>query len=74
VEISAFVSSSWALSRRTRFTATGTWWLDVDAAEAANPGMFIGKPLNITLSGAEDTGGPSNTSLTATLTARVQKK
>ena len=32
-------------------TITGTYWLDLDAAEAANPGMFIGKPLNITLLG-----------------------
>jgi hypothetical protein len=25
----------------------GTWWLDLDAAEAANPGAFINQPLVI---------------------------
>jgi hypothetical protein len=54
-------------------TTTGTWWLDIDAAEAANPGMFIGKALNITLMGAERTGN-GDIDLEATLTARVQKK
>jgi len=53
--------------------AVGTWWFDVDAAESAHPGMFVGKPLNIVLNGAESTGaGVSN--FKATLTARVQKK
>jgi hypothetical protein len=28
-----------------------TRWLDIDAAEAANPGMFIGQPLTVTMSG-----------------------
>lgn len=32
-------------------TITGTYWLDLDAAEAAYPGMFVHQPLNITLSG-----------------------
>src|SRR5262249_15094639 len=27
----------------------GHWWLDLDAAEAAHPGMFIGQPLDIQL-------------------------
>ncbi len=30
-------------------TLTGMWWLDLDAAEAAHPGMFKGRPLNIAL-------------------------
>lgn len=54
-------------------TTTGTWWLDIDAAEAANPGMFVGKALNITLMGNEATGN-GDIDLEATLTARVQKK
>jgi hypothetical protein len=54
-------------------TTTGTWWLDIDAAEAANPGMFIGKALTITLMGAETTGN-GDSALSATLTARVEKK
>jgi hypothetical protein len=32
-------------------TITGTYWLDLDQAEAGHPGMFIGQPLNITLLG-----------------------
>jgi hypothetical protein len=54
-------------------TITGTWWLDIDAAEAANPGMFIGKALTIRLMGEEITLN-GDSSLAATLTARVQKK
>jgi len=54
-------------------TTTGSWWLDLDAAEAANPGMFIGKALAITLTGVELTGN-GDQGLRATLTARVQKK
>ncbi len=26
-------------------TLTGSWWLDIDAAEAANPGVFVSVPL-----------------------------
>lgn len=26
-----------------------TWWLDLDAAEAAHPGMFINVPLNVVM-------------------------
>jgi hypothetical protein len=54
-------------------TTTGTFWLDIDAAEAAHPGMFIGKALTITLMGVENTGN-GDSLLGATLTARVQKK
>lgn len=28
-------------------TTVGRFWLDLDAAEAANPGLFINQPLNI---------------------------
>ena len=52
---------------------TGTWWLDIDAAEAAHPGLFVGQPLNIELRGEEDTGA-GDTGDFATLTVRVQKK
>jgi hypothetical protein len=62
-----------ATSRADYCSTTGTWWLDIDAAEAANPGMFIGKPLAIELEGAESTGNGDSGEI-ATLTARVQKK
>jgi hypothetical protein len=48
----------------------GTWWLDLDAAEAANPGMFIGEPLLIEL----NAGSSNPTVATASLRARLQKK
>lgn len=49
-------------------TAAGSWWLDVDAAEAAHPGEFVGKPLLVRLIGGEisssaDTDGVWNASL-----------
>lgn len=28
-------------------TVVGHWWLDLDAAEVANPGLFINQPLNV---------------------------
>jgi hypothetical protein len=30
-------------------TITGTWWLDLDALEQANPGQFVNVPLDVTL-------------------------
>jgi hypothetical protein len=54
------------------FTA-GTWWLDIDAAEAAHPGMFVAQPLNIVLVGVESTA-INDSPVAATLTARLQKK
>jgi hypothetical protein len=56
-----------------RCAATGTWWLDIDAAEAAHPGQFVKQPLNIVLIGQELTGH-GDIDLVATLTARVQNK
>src|SRR5262245_25239871 len=39
-------------------TVQGTYWLDLDQAEAANPGVFINQPLVITLQ-ATSAGSPS---------------
>jgi hypothetical protein len=44
-------------SNITFCTITGMFWLDLDAAEAAHKGMFLGKPLNITFSGEACNGG-----------------
>jgi hypothetical protein len=52
---------------------TGTWWIDIDAAETAHPGMFVNQPLNVVLVGVESTA-ISDSALAATLTARLQKK
>lgn len=32
-------------------SATGVWWLDLDAAESAHPGLIIGQPLTISIVG-----------------------
>src|SRR5262245_33107795 len=32
-------------------SVSGTWWLDLDLAEQAHPGMFINVPINVTLLG-----------------------
>jgi len=53
-------------------SATGTWWLDLDAAETANPGTFISQPLTITLIGGEQSGAAIDGHVT--MTARLQKK
>ena len=52
-------------------TGTGHWWIDLDAAEAAHPGTFIGKPLSIELVGG-GLGGPIGVS--ANMSARLEKK
>ena len=30
---------------------SGTWWLDLDLAEQAHPGMFVNVPIDVTLTG-----------------------
>jgi hypothetical protein len=54
-------------------TLTGVFWLDLDAAEREHRGMFLGKPLNITLSGEACNGGGgalANAVLTGQLVAK----
>jgi hypothetical protein len=48
---------------------TGTYWLDLDAAEAANPGTFINQPLGIVLQASSpgNTGRPFGASFSAEL-------
>ncbi len=58
-----------------RCSLTGTWWLDLDAAEAAHPGMFLGVPLVVNLQGGDLNGAAvpaGNTEVTMTL--RLQKR
>jgi hypothetical protein len=54
-------------------TVTGHWWLDLDAAELAHPGTFIGKPLEITLTGGTLAGG-IGTPVDVTLSAKLETK
>ena len=56
-------------------TASGSWWLDLDAAEAAHPGTFIGQPLVVRLLGGEISSSvDSNGVWNASLSAQMQKK
>ena len=52
---------------------TGTWWLDLDAAEVANPGVFIGEPLNVELVG-EPYLFIATTANKVSMTVRQEKK
>jgi hypothetical protein len=56
-------------------TIVGTFWLDIDAAELANPGVFVGQPLSIVMSAGHVGGGPPPANpMDASLSVRVQKK
>jgi hypothetical protein len=48
----------------------GTWWLDLDAAESANPGMFYNVPLNVVTTASAN----AETTGMASLTAMLVKK
>jgi hypothetical protein len=56
-------------------TLVGTFWLDIDAAELANPGVFVGQPLSVVLfAGHVGAGPPPAIIMDASLSVRVQKK
>jgi hypothetical protein len=55
-------------------SATGTFWFDIDALEAAHPGMFVGQPLNIELNGGNSAAAGGGLQTEATLSAQVVKK
>jgi hypothetical protein len=46
---------------------SGTFWLDIDAAEAANPGVFANLPVNVVGTFSANAVTSGNASLTATL-------
>ncbi len=46
---------------------TGTWWLDLDAAEAANPGALVGQPLAVSLNAAGFRGNVANANVSMTV-------
>jgi hypothetical protein len=54
-------------------TITATYWVDLDAAEAAFPGQVKGLPLTITMRGGA-LAGPGNLQYRASFSARTQKK
>ncbi len=53
---------------------TGTYWLDLDAAELIIPGAFIGQPLNITLTGGNSAVAGAGLQSLASFSAQVVKK
>lgn len=56
-------------------SVVGTFWFDIDAAELANPGVFVGQPLTVVLSaGHVGAGPPPPNPMDASLSVRVQKK
>jgi hypothetical protein len=56
-------------------TIVGTFWLDIDAAELANPGVFVGQPLTVVMSaGHIGAGPPPANPMDASLSVRVHKK
>jgi len=52
-------------------TVNAPMWVDIDAAEAAQPGMFVGKPIDVDL--YVNSGG-SNPSYYASLRVRMDSK
>ena len=55
-------------------TVTGSFWFDLDALEAANPGTIIGKPLVITLNGGSPAGQGDGLRYSASFSAELVKK
>jgi hypothetical protein len=55
-------------------SASGSWWLDLDAAEAAHPGVFIGKPLVIELLGFTNLYNGIPGPLVANMSAQLDRK
>jgi hypothetical protein len=58
-------------------SVSGTFWFDVDAAELANPGQFVGQPLVVELTAGDLPGGGALVGVTqvdTSLSVRVQKK
>jgi len=55
-------------------TISGQFWLDLDAAEAASPGVFKNQQLNVDLHVFDCRDNSSDGSYTASLAVRMQKK
>lgn len=53
---------------------SGNWWLDLDAAETANPGTIVGEELQVVLYGYNNFIGGPFVPYTTTLSAKLVKK
>jgi hypothetical protein len=58
----------------TACMVSGTWYLDIDEAEEAHPGSFVGQTLQIDLLAGEIAGGPDNVPWDASLSAIMIRK
>lgn len=57
-----------------RCLITATFWADIDALETANPGSFVGQPLDIEIAGGNVLAYNDPLAYWATFTARMGKK
>jgi hypothetical protein len=57
-----------------RCSVTGTYWLDIDTAETALPGSFVGQPLNIVVNGGNNAASGSGLPCRSSLSAQMVKK
>lgn len=55
-------------------SATGTFWLDIDAAETAFPGVYVGQPLDIQVVGGNQAVAGMGLSYHVSFSAQVVKK
>jgi len=58
----------------TACAASGTWYIDIDEAEASNPGSFVGEPIEVNLLVGEIAGGPDSVPWDASLSVLMIKK
>lgn len=54
-------------------TITGTYWIDIDQAEASHPGQFIGQPLVVIVDGGSQASGGMGDPYVASVSVQVIK-
>ena len=70
------VDNSCDITKSTYCSVTGTFWWDIDALEAAHPGEFVGKPLEILVWAGAFLGGNvgAGSKYVVSVSAQVVKK
>lgn len=72
--IHPFARAITTCSSVTACSASGSWYVDLDEAEALHPGSFVGNPLQVDLLVGEMAGGPDPVPWDASLTVLMIKK